>query len=766
MIKYFDGAMGTMLDLKAGELPEQLNLTNPKKILAIHNAYSSAGADIITANTFGANRLKYRNSAEIVRAGVALAKQTGKKVALDIGPTGKLLKPFGDLPFEECIDIFSEMVKAGSDADYILLETMSDTLEIKAGMIAAKENCSLPIIVSMIFDENGRLLTGADIKTACALVEALGASAVGLNCGLGPKHMIPLVKELKKHSSLPIIVMPNAGLPESVNGKTFYNVDNQIFAKHMVEIAKIGVSYLGGCCGTTPQHISSMISATKNIKDVIPKYKTRTIVTSYSESVDFSDKSVIIGERINPTGKKLLKEALRNRDIDYILREGIAQRDAGADILDVNMGLPDINETELLVDSVQELQAILSTPLQIDSADLNALEGALRIYNGKPMINSVNGKEESMRAVFPLAKKYGGVIVCLCLDENGIPSSAEKRIEIAKKIVKTAKEYGINKKDLIIDALTMTVSTDNKNAVETLKAVKYIKNRLKLHTVLGVSNISFGLPNREAINASFYTLALQSGLSAAIINPNSAAMMNAYCSYNALIGLDSNCAEYINSVVKQENAVSLSEMTLSDSIIKGIKEESARLTKLLLQNTNPLDIINNHIITALDTVGERFEKNTLFLPQLLMSADSAKSAFDEIKKHLILNGKNSENGNTVIIATVEGDIHDIGKNIVKVLLSNYGFNVIDLGKDIKCEKVLEAVLKYDAKLVGLSALMTTTVVNMEKTIDLIHKNSKAKVFVGGAVLTRHYAQKINADWYAKDAMESVRIAQNFFGNSL
>lgn len=766
MIKYFDGAMGTMLNLKAGELPEKLNLTNPEKILAIHNLYASAGADIITANTFGANRLKYKNSSEIVRAGVTLAKQTGKKVALDIGPTGKLLKPFGDLPFEECVDIFAEMVKAGSDADYILLETMGDTLEIKAGMIAAKENSSLPIIVSMIFDEKGRLLTGADIKTACALVEALGAYAIGLNCGLGPKHMIPLVKELKKHSSLPIIVMPNAGLPEAVSGKTVYNVDPITFAKNMVEIAKIGVSFLGGCCGTTPEHIYSMIEATKNIKDVAPKYKTKTIVTSYSEYVDFSEKSIIIGERINPTGKKLLKEALHNHDIDYILREGIAQKDAGADILDVNMGLPGINEAEMLIDSVQSLQSVLSTPLQIDSADPKALEGALRVYNGKPMINSVNGKEESMREVFPLAKKYGGVIICLCLDENGIPSSAEGRIKIAKKIVKTAKEYGIHKKDLIIDALTMTVSTDNQNAIETLKAVNYIKNKLKLHTVLGVSNISFGLPNREAINASFYTLALQAGLSAAIINPNSPAMINAYRSYNALLGLDKNCSEYINSVVKQEKSATPSEITLSDSIIKGIKDDSARLTKLLLQDTAPLDIINNHIIPALDTVGERFEKNTLFLPQLLMSADSAKSAFDEIKKHLTLNEKKSENENTVIIATVEGDIHDIGKNIVKVLLSNYGFNVIDLGKDVKCEAVLDAVLKHSAKLVGLSALMTTTVVNMEKTIDLIHKNSNAKVFVGGAVLTHSYAQKINADWYAKDAMESVRIAQAFFGGSL
>ncbi len=767
MIKYFDGGMGSMLNLKAGELPEKLNITEPERVFAVHKAYAEAGADIITANTFGANRLKYDNADEIIKAGVRLAKQTGKQVALDIGPTGKLLKPMGELDFEECVSIFADVVRAGKkDADFVIIETMGDTYEIKAAMLAVKENCDLPVIVSMIFDENGRLLTGADVRTACAVVEGLGADAIGFNCGLGPEQMIPILEELEACSSTPIIVMPNAGLPESVNGKTVYNVDPEDFAGYMKQIAEMGVSYLGGCCGTTPVHIRAMIDATKDIDEKVPDFKTDTVVTSYSQAVEIGAKGVVIGERINPTGKKLLKQALRDKDMDYVLREGIAQKDAGAHILDVNMGLPEIDEKEMLVTAVTELQSILNLPLQLDSSDVDAMEAALRIYNGKAMINSVNGKEKSMREIFPLAKKYGGVVVCLCLDENGIPSDAEGRIKIAEKIINTAEEYGIDKKDLIVDALTMTISTDKNNAAETLKAVDYIKHVLGVNTVLGVSNISFGLPNREAINTAFYTLAIQSGLSAGIINPNSKAMMNAYYSYNALAGLDENCQEYISSATAVDTTVKTSEMTLCEAIIKGMKEESAKCAKELLKDMDSLQIINEHIIPALDKVGDGFEKNTIFLPQLLMSADSAKSAFDEIKAHMIIQGASQVKGEKIIIATVEGDIHDIGKNIVKVLLQNYGFDVIDLGKDVKCEKVLEEAVKQNVKLIGLSALMTTTVPNMEKTIQLLHDNTDAKVFVGGAVLTRAYARMINADWYAKDAMESVRIAQEFFGEKL
>ena len=477
-------------------------------------------------------------------------------------------------------------------------------------------------------------------------------------------------------------------------------------------------------------------------------------------------KPVIIGERINPTGKKLFKEALRRNDIDYIIKEGLKQTEAGAHILDVNVGLPEIDEVQMMETAVKGLQGVIPAPLQIDTSDTKALERALRIYNGKPMINSVNGKEENMKQVFPLAKKYGGVVVCLCLDESGIPQTAQGRIEIAQKIVDTAAKYGIDKKDLIVDALTMTISTDSSNGEETLKAVDYIRNTMGINTVLGVSNISFGLPKRDAVNTAFFTLALQSGLSAGIINPNSQSMMNAYYSFNALKGLDENCTEYIESVTVPEQTAAVSgETTLHTAIVKGIKEDAARCAAELLKTNDSLDVINQYIIPALDEVGDGFEHNRIFLPQLLMSADSAKAAFDVIKEKMILSGKKEENGDKIVIATVHGDIHDIGKNIVKVLLSNYGFDVIDLGKDVPEEEVLRAVQENDVKLVGLSALMTTTVPAMEKTIQLLHENTDAKVVVGGAVLTQSYADMIHADWYGKDAMETVRIAQTFFGKN-
>lgn len=765
MIKFFDGGMGSMLNLSAGELPEKLNINEPERVFAVHKGYADAGADFITANTFGANSLKYDNVPELVKAAVELAKKAGKKVALDIGPTGKLLKPMGDLDFERAVELFSEVIEAGKDgADVVIIETMSDSYELKAAVLAAKEHCDLPVIASMIFDENGRLLTGGDMRSACAMLEGLGADAVGINCGLGPKQMIELVKEMRENTSLPILVMPNAGLPESVDGKTVYNVSPQEFAEDMLTIAKQGVSYLGGCCGTTPEHIRAMIELCKNIPDSIPEKKTDTVVSSYSTAVTIGEKPVVIGERINPTGKKLFKEALRNNDIDYVIKEGLSQQEHGAHILDVNVGLPEIDEVKMLSDAVYNLQSVLPLPLQLDSSDPQALEKAMRIYNGKPMVNSVNGKQSSMKEIFPLVKKYGGVVVCLCLDENGIPETAQGRIDIAKKIINTAQEYGIDKKDLVVDALTMTISTNKDNAIETLKAVKYIRNELGVGTVLGVSNISFGLPKREAINTAFFTLALENGLSAGIINPLSESMMNAYYSYNALMGYDDNCAEYIESVTLSQTAVSsTSSMDLKTAIIKGMKEDAGSCAKELLKDTQPLDIINEYIIPALDVVGDGFEKNKIFLPQLLMSADSAKEAFNVIREYLVLSGQEKKSENKIVIATVEGDIHDIGKNIVKVLLSNYGFDVIDLGKDVKCEKVLEETLKNDCKLVALSALMTTTVTNMEKTIKLVHENTDAKVLVGGAVLTKSYAKMIDADYYAKDAMESVRIAKSFFG---
>lgn len=755
-----------MLHLAAGEMPEKLNITDPERVYAIHRAYAEAGAEFISTNTFGANSLKYDNVDELVKAGIELVKKTGKKVALDIGPTGKLLKPMGDLEFEKAVELFSEVVIAGRDgADIIIIETMSDTYELKAAVLAAKENSTLPVITSMIFDEKGRLLTGADVKTACAMLEGLGVDVIGLNCGLGPKQMIALLKEMRNATSLPIIVMPNAGLPESVNGKTVYNVSPEEFAGDMLEIAKIGVSYLGGCCGTTPEHIREMISLCRDIPDSVPEKKNDTVVASYSTAVNIGDKPVVIGERINPTGKKLFKEALRNNDMDYVIKEGLSQMDKGADILDVNVGLPEIDEVKWLTDAVYNLQSVLPLPLQLDSSDPAALESALRIYNGKAMINSVNGKQSSMKEIFPLVKKYGGVVVCLCLDENGIPETAQGRIDIAEKIIRTAAEYGIDKRNLVVDALVMTISTNKDNAKETLKAVNYIRNELGVGTVLGVSNISFGLPKREAINTAFFTLALENGLSAGIINPLSEPMMNAYYSFNALRGFDDNCTQYIESVTSNTQASAAKETVydLKTAIIKGVKEDASACAKILLKDMAALDVINEYIIPALDVVGDGFEKNKVFLPQLLMSADSAKAAFDVIKEHLVLSGEDKKSENKIIIATVEGDIHDIGKNIVKVLLSNYGFDVIDLGKDVKCEKVLEETINYDAKLVALSALMTTTVPNMEKTIKLIHDNTDAKVLVGGAVLTKSYSEMIDADFYAKDAMESVRIAKAYFG---
>lgn len=765
-IKFFDGGMGTMLQaagLKAGELPEKLNIENPEMILKVHRAYAEAGCEYVTTNTFGANRLKFDNVDEIVKAGVGIAQKAGVRVLLDIGPTGKLLKPMGDLDFDEAVSIFSDVVIAGRDGvDAILIETMSDTYEIKAAVLAAKENSNLPVYVTMIFDEKGRLLTGADVKTAVAMLEGLGVDALGFNCGLGPKQMIPLVEELRRYTSLPIIVQPNAGLPVSVNGQTVYNVSPEEFAEDMQKIANIGVSFLGGCCGTTPAHLKKMINACKTVPASLPEKKNFSLITSYSETVELGEKPVIIGERINPTGKKLLKEALRRGDINYVVKEGTRQKDAGAHVLDVNVGLPEIDEKEMMEKAVFNLQAVLSTPLQIDTTNISALERALRIYNGKPMLNSVSGKEKNMREVFPLAKKYGSVVVCLCLDESGIPETAEGRIEIAKKIIKTAESYGIDKKDLIMDALSMTISTNNKNAIETLKAVSYIRRELGVHTVLGVSNISFGLPKRDAINTAFFTTAMQMGLSAGIINPLSNAMMNAYYSYNALAGLDDNCTHYIESVTETATTTQTTNLTLHTAIVKGLKEDAAICAKKLLETTESLDVINNHIVPALDEVGDGFEQNKIFLPQLLMSADSAKAAFDVIKEKLVLSGTEEKSENKIIVATVHGDIHDIGKNIVKVLLANYGFDVIDLGKDVPEEDVLKAVTENDVKLVGLSALMTTTVPAMKKTIKLIHENTTAKVFVGGAVLTKSYAEMINADWYAKDAMESVRIAKEFF----
>lgn len=764
-IEFFDGGMGTMLQaggLRAGELPESLNLTNPDLVYSVHKAYADAGADIISTNTFGVNGLKFDNVYEIVRAAVVLARKTGKKVALDMGPLGKLLKPSGELSFEEAYNLYKEVILAArDDVDIIFFETMTDLYEIKAGVLAAKENCDLPVFVSMMFDSDGRLLTGADIETAVTTLEGLRVDAIGMNCGLGPVEMLPFLKKMRSLTSLPMLANPNAGLPRSENGRTVFDVNADLFAEKMQDIAAVGMSYLGGCCGTTPAHIEALVS-TCNTDAFVPDAVKKTRVCSYSKTVNFCKKPIIIGERINPTGKKLFKEALRNNDIAYIINEAVAQQEKGAHVLDVNVGLPEIDENEMMSSAVEALQSVTDLPLQIDTSDPIAMETALRMYNGKPMLNSVNGKEDSMHTVFPLVKKYGAVTVCLCLDEDGIPEKADGRIKIAEKIISVAKEYGIDKSDLIFDPLALSVSTNSQSANETLKAVNYLNEKLGVKTILGVSNISFGLPEREIINSAFFNMALTNGLSAGIINPLSDAMMNTYRAFMALRGLDENCENYINNVAKVETSQPQTQETdLKSSIIKGLRKKATECTEELVKTTDSLDIINNYIMPALDLVGEGFEKNKIFLPQLLMSAESAKAAFEVVKANMPTDSEQPK-GEKIILATVHGDIHDIGKNIVKVLLENYGYDVIDLGKDVPAETVLEAVRDNAVKLVGLSALMTTTVPAMEKTIELIHKNTDARVIVGGAVLTETYAEMIKADFYAKDATETVKIAKKFF----
>ena len=771
---FFDGGMGTELQkngLKKGELPELLNIHSPEIVKKVHKSYLDAGCDIITTNTFGANSLKFSNLEEIITNAVNIVKdainESGRKAytALDVGPLGKLLAPYGDLPFEDAYNLFKEQVIAGekAGADLVLIETMGDLYEIKSAVLAVKENTNLPIFVSMIFDKKGTLLTGADVKTAIVTLEGLGVDGIGLNCGLGPDQMLVLLKEMTEYSSTPIFIQPNAGLPVSVNGETVYNVTPEEFAEKQLKILENGACALGGCCGTNPMHIKAMIDLCKGreIKEIAKK--NYTAVSSYSKSIFFEGKPIIVGERINPTGKKILKEALRNNDMDYIFREGVSQTDLGADILDVNVGLPEIDECEMMTNAVTGLQSILNTPLQIDTSDPRVMEKALRFYNGKAMVNSVNGKEESMNSVFPLVKKYGGVVVCLTLDENGIPETVEGRIEIAKKIINKAKEFGIEKKDLVFDPLCMTISTNKDSAKITLQCVEKLTNDLDVKTILGVSNVSFGLPNRELINSTFFGLALQKGLSSGIINPKSEMMMNTYYSFNALNGLDENFEDYISNATDVKAEIKTDVVDLKTAVIKGLKERAKQETEKELLTKSPLEIIDNILIPALDVVGEGFENNKIFLPGLLMSAETAGVSFDVLKKEMEKNGLQDEKKGKIIMATVEGDIHDIGKNIVNVLLENYGYDVIDLGKDVKPETIVETALSENVKFVGLSALMTTTVPSMEKTIKLLREKDKdIAVMVGGAVLTPEYAEMIGADFYAKDAMTTVRIAEKFF----
>ena len=793
---FLDGGMGTLLQaegLAPGELPETWNIEHPEKVEAIHRRYYEAGSDVVLANTFGANVCKFHDDRytveEVIRAGIANAKRAGEQigketyVALDMGPTGKLLKPMGDLDFDDAYEAFAEAVRYGEKygADLIHIETMSDTYEVKAAILAAKENSSLPVFVTMIFDERGKLLTGGDVPSVVAMLEGLRVDALGLNCGLGPKQMLPILNDLRRYTSLPIIVKPNAGLPKQKNGETYYDVEPDEFARIMQEVVKEGACVIGGCCGTTPEHIKKLVEECKDLPLREIEKKHDTIVSSYGQAVILDDMPRIIGERINPTGKKKFKEALKNEDVDYILKEAITQQDKGAHILDVNVGLPDIDEVAMMEKVVKELQSVTSLPLQIDTVDGKAMERAMRIYNGKPMINSVNGKQVSMDEVFPLIRKYGGVVVGLTIDEEGIPKDAEGRVRVAGKIINEAAKYGIDKKDIVIDVLTMTISSEKDGAKVTLEALKRVREEFGVRTVLGVSNISFGLPRRPIVNSYFYAMAMQNGLTAGIINPSSEDMMKAYRSYNALMDFDENCTNYISTYAGTTETVTVQasqaaaaagnapkaagvEMTLKYAIERGLKEEAHHITRDLIGTREPLDIIQEELIPALNVVGEGFEKGTVFLPQLLMSADAAKIAFAVIKDVLASSGQEEEKKEKIILATVKGDIHDIGKNIVKVLLENYGFDVIDLGKDVPPEAIVEKAVEENVTLVGLSALMTTTVVSMEETIKLLReKKPDCKVMVGGAVLNQDYADMIGADFYGKDAMQSVHYAQKFFG---
>ena len=780
-IVYLDGGMGTLLQksgLQPGELPERWNISHPEVIKEIHKSYYDSGSNIVNTNTFGANSLKFGTDelSEIIYHAVKNADEarkasSGKQekfIALDVGPTGKLLKPLGDLDFEDAVKAFAEVISLGVKygVDLITIETMNDSYETKAAVLAAKENSDLPIIVTNAYGENGRLMTGADPAVMAAMLEGMGVDAIGANCSLGPKQLMGVMDELLKYCSVPVAFKPNAGLPKSDGKVTYYDVDAEEFAQDIKLAVANGVRIVGGCCGTTPEYIKKVCELTRDMRPKEIEKKTYSVCTSYNKAVFFGEKPILIGERINPTGKKRFKQALLENDIGYILQEAVNQQAKGVHVLDVNVGLPGIDEAQMLTNSVCELQCVTDLPLQIDSSDPVAMESALRRYNGKAMINSVNGKEENLNAIFPLVKKYGGFVVALTLDEKGIPSTVDGRMKIARKILLTAALYGINKKDIIFDPLAMTVSADKTSAITTLETVKKITEQLGCNTSLGVSNVSFGLPSRDLVNAAFFTTAMENGLSAAIMNPYSERMMEAYYSFNVVKGLDENCMDFINFASQQEvqpTAKQESSLTLKEAIEKGLKEKASEITTAMLGNSAPLDIVNAHVIPALDNVGKRFEEKKLFLPQLLMSAEAAKASFEVIKATMSADGSSVKKG-SIVTATVHGDIHDIGKNIVKLLLENYGYNVIDLGKNVPPETVLRAVTDNHAPLVGLSALMTTTVPAMEETVKLIKENAPwCKTVVGGAVLTQDYADKIGADKYAADAMETVRYAETVIG---
>ena len=798
-VAFLDGAMGTQLQLKGlqpGEVPELWNLTRPRDVQDIHASYFAAGSDIVYSNTFGASPAKYHGDAplkDVIAAAIATAKAAapaGKFVALDVGPTGRLLKPAGDFEFDAAYDSFAEQIRLGTEAgaDLIAIETVNDTYELKAALLAARENSNLPVIATVSLSEDGKLLTGGDVDCVAALFDALKPDACGFNCGLGPDKLLPFVRRLASRVSIPIVVKANAGMPRVVDGQTCFDVGPADFAKDIAACVEAGAVLVGGCCGTTPEHIRAVTErlsgvaiqrATCDSRPAVP-----TTISSYSRCVELPlDDSLVIGERINPTGKKKLKEAYKSGDTGYILREAIAQADAGAHILDVNAGVPGIDEPSVLRATVEAIQSVTDVPLQIDTSDPKALEAALRHYNGKAMINSVNAKQEVMDSVFPLVAKYGGVIVALTLDEAGIPATAEGRVALAKRMIDEGAKYGLSKDDFVVDVLCLAVSADANSANVILESLRRVRYELGLRTVLGVSNISFGLPARPLLNATFYTLALEAGLTSAIVNPLSVEMMTAYKSWRALTGRDTSCNDWISSVAEgkgggsatpavpsvqsdsQASRQSVNSLSpLTSSIVHGLRQDAATIAGGLLSSGKaPVEVIDGEIVPALEIVGKGFETGKVFLPQLLMAAEAASSAFEVIRDVLAKSGTKTELKGPIVIATVKGDIHDIGKNIVRALLENYGFKVIDLGRDVAPETIVETALRENCKLVGLSALMTTTVPFMEETIKQLNEaDPSIKTFVGGAVLTAEYAEQIHATWYAKDAMASVRIAEEFF----
>ncbi len=775
-----DGAMGTMLQ-KAGvtqnQLPEEVNITNPEIVIDIHRQYIEAGCQIISTNTFGANAYKVGSSPytveQLITAAVQNAKKaaagTDTKIALDIGPIGKMLRPNGDLAFEEAYQIYKQMIECGvkNDVDLIFFETIADLLEMKAGILAAKENANLPIFCSMTFEANQRTFAGVSVPAMAAVLEGLGADVIGFNCSLGPTEMLPLVQQLATCTNLPILVKANAGLPNLKTNE--YDIDAQQFCDALAPHIQAGAGIIGGCCGTTPEYIQKLSTRYGSLCPIKRKPIHQSVLTGATDALQVN-RVCIVGERINPTGKKLFKQALQNRNIGYILSQGIEQTRAGADILDVNVGLPGTDEKDLMVTVIEQLQSITDVPLQIDSSSVEVLEAALRIYNGKPIVNSVNGEQEVLDSILPLVKKYGAAVIGLTLDQNGIPSDAQSRYQIAERIVKKTEEYGIPREDIYIDCLTLTASVQQAEVVETLKAMQLVKQKLGVKTVLGVSNISFGLPERELINKTFLTLALAHGLDLPIINPNITAMTEAIDAFNVLYNHDIGAAKYIQkynqaAVAVTKEPAQKTEMTLDLAVRTGLKEEAAAQTEKLMQTMAPMDIVDQILIPSLDKVGQDFETNVIFLPQLIQSATAAQAGFDVIKKYLAKNNdQQTVSKGKIVLATVKGDIHDIGKNIVKVILENYGYDVIDLGKDVPIDTVVRQTIDNHVHLVGLSALMTTTVVNMEATIRALRDaGADCKIMVGGAVLTQDFAKTMGADYYAKDAKQSADIAKEVLG---